>query len=426
MITRHPVLFVSLFVIAFGGDARGENWPQFRGPTGQGISSEKNLPTKWSASENIAWRAALPGEGWSSPVVFGNHVFVTATTNEGSSCHVIALDRKSGNVLWNKEVHEQETRRKERKNSYATPTPTTDGKQVFAVFGGGGIVALDMRGNIQWTYDDVKFYSQHGLGASPVLYENLVIMPFDGSSPGPDTKVGWKIPWQEARILALDKQTGEVVWAARRGPSRIAHTTPLVVRSPEPRLYSTAGDVIQAFDLRDGRRIWSVYSQGEGVVPSPLLVDDLLITCSGFEEPTIRAVRLGGERDPGAPGHIAWEHGPKGVPSQSSPIYFKPYLYTVTDAGIVSIFEVQASDLKPLDQGRIPGNYSASPAYADHKIYFLSEQGETTVIEPGASLKVIEANPLGEKCQASPAISNGQIFIRTERNLYCIGKQNEE
>jgi outer membrane protein assembly factor BamB len=420
MRTRHPALLALLFVFTFCSSSNGENWPQFRGPTGQGVSSEKNLPTKWTATDNVAWRAELPGEGWSSPVVFGDRVFLTATTDQGKSCHVIALDRKSGNVLWNKPVLTQETRRKERKNSYATPTPTTDGKQVFAVFGGGGIVALDMMGNIQWTYDEVKFYSQHGLGASPVLYENMVIMPFDGSSPAPDTKVGWKIPWQEARIVALDKATGDVAWTARRGPSRIAHTTPLVVRSPEPRLYSTAGDVIQAFDLRNGQRLWTAYSQGEGVVPSPLLVDDLFITCSGFEQPTIRAIKLGGQGDV-TKTHIAWEQT-KGVPSQSSPVYVEPHLYTVTDAGVVTIFELQPTDLKLLAQGRVPGNYSASPVAADGKVYLLSEQGDTSVIEAGPKFKILETNSLGERCQASPAISNGQIFIRTERNLYCIGK----
>jgi outer membrane protein assembly factor BamB len=400
--------------------AQAQNWPRFRGPTGQGISSEKNLPIKWSATENIAWKTPLDIEGWSSPIVIGDRIFVTGTTAGGSKCHVIALDRKSGKILWNREVLTQETRRKESKNSYATPTPITDGKLVYAVFGGGGIVAVDYQGNVAWVYDEVKFYSRHGLGASPVLYENLVIMPFDGSNPPPEEKIGWKIPWEEARIVALDKNSGNVVWIARRGPSRIAHTTPLVVRDPAPRLYSTAGDVIQGFDLRDGRRLWSAYSQGEGVVPSPVLVGNVLVTCSGFEKPTIRAVRLDGQGDVTST-HIAWEQT-KGVPSQSSVIYVEPHLYAVTEAGVVTIFEVSQNGAKPLAQGRAPGNYSASPVAADGRVYFLSEQGDTTVIEAGPNFKVLSTNKLGEKCQASPAISQGQIFIRTETNLFCIGK----
>jgi outer membrane protein assembly factor BamB len=399
--------------------ALAENWPQFRGPTGQGLSSEKNIPTRWSATDNVAWKTPIPGDGWSSPIVYGDRVFATSTTDAGKTCRVIALDRRSGQILWNKEVLQQETRRKEQKNSYATPTPITDGKHVYAVFGGGGIVALDFEGNIAWTYDKVKFYSRHGLGASPVLYENLLVMPFDGSHAAPEEQIGWKIPWEEARILALDKDKGTIVWEAKRGPSRIAHTTPLVVPAPEPRLYSTAGDVIQAFDLRDGRRLWSAYSQGEGVVPSPVLIGNVLVTCSGFEKSTIRAVRLGGEGDV-TKTHIAWEQT-KGVPSQSSLIYVQPYLYAVTNTGVVSIFD-PASNGELLDQGRTPGDYSASPVAADGKIYFTSEQGDTTVVEAGRQFKAIGANSLGERIQATPAISQGQILIRTAKNLYCIGK----
>jgi outer membrane protein assembly factor BamB len=290
---------------------------------------------------------------------------------------------------------------------------------VYTVFGGGGIAAVRANdGGRAWTYDKVKFYSQHGLGASPILYENLLIMPFDGSSPGPDTKVGWKIPWEEARILALNKSTGDVVWEAIRGKSRIAHTTPIVAgRGANAQLISTAGDAIQGFTLADGKLVWTAFSQGEGVVPSPVLVDDLAITCSGFEAPTIRAVRLGGKGEV-TQSHIAWEQT-KGVPSQSSPIYVAPHLFTVTDNGVVSKFEVK--DGKLLNQRRIGGNHSASPVYAAGHLYFLSEQGDVTVVEP-ESLEVIATNPIGERCQASPAISGGQIFIRGERTLFCVGQ----
>jgi outer membrane protein assembly factor BamB len=156
------------------------------------------------------------------------------------------------------------------------------------------------------------------------------------------------------------------------------------------------------------------------VVPSPILVDYLLVTCYGFEKPTIRAVRLGGEGDVTST-HIAWEET-KGVPSQSSVIYVEPHLYAVTEGGVVTIFEVSESGAKLLTQGRAPGNYSASPVSADGRVYFLSEQGDTTVIEAGPNYKVLATNSLGEKCQASPAIAHGQIFIRSEKSLFCIGK----
>ncbi len=396
-----------------------ENWPRFRGPTGQGVSSEPIAPTRFSSSENIAWKTTIPGVGWSSPIVWKDRVIVTTAVDNGTSCRVLALDRSSGDIVWNTEVFTQQTRRKEGKNSYATPTPVTDGRMVYAVFGGGGIAAVRFDdGKEQWTDERVKFYSQHGLGASPILHENLLIMPFDGSSPAPDTKVGWKVPWEEARIVALDKSSGEVVWEAKRGKSRIAHTTPIVAgRGSAPQLISTAGDVIQGFSVSNGELIWTAYSQGEGVVPSPVIVDELAITCSGFEEPTIRAMRLDG-KGVVTKTHIAWEQT-KGVPSQSSPIYVAPHLFTVTDNGVVSKFDVK--DGKLLDQRRIGGNHSASPIYAAGKLYFFSEQGDATVVDP-QSLEVVATNSLGERCQASPAVSGGQIFIRGERTLFCVGK----
>lgn len=410
---------VAIGVIAWSSAARSENWPGFRGPTGQGVSTEKNLPTRWSNSENVAWKLPLSVEGWSSPIVFGDHVFITGTSDNGVTCHVLAIHRKRGEVLWDKVVFEQETRRKEGKNSYATPTPVTDGKMVYAVFGGGGLAALDYEGNPQWTYQEIKFYSQHGLGASPILFENLLIMPFDGSSEGPDKKVGWKSPWEKAVILALDKRSGEVVWQTGRGPSRIAHTTPIIWRSPAgPRLLTTAGDVIQGYDAAQGKRLWTAYSQGEGVVPSPVLGDGVVYTASGFEKPTIRAVRLDGQGDV-TQTHIVWEQT-KGVPSQSSLLYVKPYLYAITDTGVATCFDGEGLDI--VWQERIGGNHSASPVYGDGKIYFLSEQGETTVIAAGDKFEEIARNALHEKCQASIAISQGQLFIRTASNLDCIGK----
>src|SRR5262245_2644562 len=171
----------SIVLAVTASASRAEDWPGFRGPTGQGISSEKGLPVKWGDKENIAWKVAIPGEGWSSPVAVGDRIFLTATTEKGVSCRVICVDRKKGEVLWDKEALRQELRNKNPRNSYATPTPAADAKRVYAVFSDGGIVALDHKGEVKWTNRDVKHYSQHGLGASPLLYKNLLIMPFDGS-----------------------------------------------------------------------------------------------------------------------------------------------------------------------------------------------------------------------------------------------------
>src|SRR6185503_14790741 len=170
----------ALLLLCFVGmSAVAEEWPQLRGPTGQGLSREKNLPLHWSDTSNVVWKTEIPGQGWSSPILYGNRIFLTSTLESGVSCHVICLDRTTGNISWNKEVFQQMPRRKEGKNSYATPTAVTDGERVFAAFGDGSLVALANDGAVVWTNREAKFYSRHGLGASPILYQDMLIMPFD-------------------------------------------------------------------------------------------------------------------------------------------------------------------------------------------------------------------------------------------------------
>ena len=410
--------------------ATAENWPSFRGPTRQGISMERDVPLSWSMDSNIVWKTEIPGKGWSSPVVWGDRIFVTSTLANDTKCHVICVDRKSGKLVWNKEVFDQVPRRKESKNSYASPTPATDGRHVFVVFGDGSMAALTMDGEIAWTNREVKFYSRHGLGASPIIYSNLVIMPFDGSNPiasggnsqvTDEERLGWQIPWDKSFIVALDTKTGKRVWTAKRGMSRIAHISPILIDDGEKDvLISGAGDRVHGFNPLTGEMYWSAYSQGEGVTPSPVYGDGRLFASSGFEKTTLRCWSLRDAAGDITTNALQWE-GKKGVPTQPSPIYVKPYLYAITDGGIATCFAPDNGEI--FWQERVGGNHSASPVYADRRIYFLSEEGETTVISVGSVFKVLAKNPLKEKCQASIAISQGQIFIRGEKNLYCIGKK---
>jgi outer membrane protein assembly factor BamB len=348
-------------------------------------------------------------------------VFVTSTTDDGTSCHVICVDRQSGNIRWNTRVFEQQIRKKRNENSHATPTPTTDGRHVYAVFSSGRMVAVDFDGEIAWTNHEIKFYSHHGLAASPILYRDLVIMPYDGSSDGDNNKVGWKIPWGDAVLLAVDKATGTIRWRGKRGLSRLAHVTPNVLRHKgADQIVSGAGDRVQGFDPTDGRLIWSIYSKGEGVTPSIVVGDGLVFSCSGFEAPTIRAIRAGGKGDV-TQSHMAWEQK-KGVPSLASLLYVKPNIYSVTDTGIVTCFRAATGDIAWQD--RIGGKHAASPIYADGKIYFLTEaDGESVVIEAGPDLKILARNRIDEKCKASMAVSQGNLFIRSEQHLFCIGKR---
>ena len=409
--------------------AGAEQWPGFRGPTRQGISLERNLPLKWSASENIAWKTEIPGQGWSSPIVWGDRLFVTSATDNETKCRVLCVDRKSGKILWNKEVFEQVPRRKEKKNSYATPTPVTDGQHVFAVFGDGSVAALTVEGSLVWANREVQFYSRHGLGASPLLHDGLLIMPYDGSNPigtpgnypqvSDEERLGWQIPWDKAFIAALDAKTGKRVWTGKRGLSRIAHVSPIIVpMDDEPLLISGAGDRLQGFNPKTGELLWSIYAQGEGVTPSPVVGAGMVFASSGFEKTTLRAVRLGNATGDVTQTHIVWEQI-KGVPTQPSPIFVNPYLYAITDGGIATCYAPDNGEI--VWQERVGGNHSASPVFGDGRIYFLAEDGETTAISVGSQFKVLSKNPLKEKCQASIAISQGHLYIRGEKHLYCIG-----
>ncbi|MEL0097025.1 MAG: PQQ-binding-like beta-propeller repeat protein [Planctomycetaceae bacterium] len=395
---------------------RGENWPRFRGPSGQGISSETDLPVTWSMNENIKWTSDLPGQGWSSPIVFKDHIFLTAATEEGVSCRVICINRKDGSIAWSKEVHRQKPGPMRKQNSYATPTPVTDGKLVYSVFYDGTVIAVDFLGNIVWKNNEVRFFSLHGLGASPILANGQIIMPFDGSSRE-ETQVGWKVPWEKAVILSLDAEDGSVRWKGSRGKSRVGHVTPILV-DDDKQLISAGGDRVQGFDPNTGERIWSIYSQGEGVTPSPVVGDGLLYTSSGFEAPTLRAIRLGGKGEV-TNSHIAWEQK-NGVAALASLLYVKQYLYSISRDNILHCLDAATGDI--VWRERLTGTYSASPIYADGRIYILSAEGETLVLRPGAKYDEIARNDISDTCNASMAISQGNFYIRSAKKLYCIGK----
>ncbi len=403
-------------------DLIAENWPQFRGPNAQGRSAESNLPVQWSATNNVAWKTPIPGESWSSPIVWGDHVFLTSAAGNGESCHVIAIDRKSGKILWDKEVFKQALRRKEGRNTFATPTPATDGENVYTCFYDGSFAALSFSGDLVWTNCSYPFYSQHGLATSPILHAGLLIMARDGSSDGPDKTLGWQKPWDQGYIVALDTKTGHEKWKAKRGLSRISHGVPTIWQTPEGQVQvvSEAGDVVQGFDFLSGNRIWSSQVIGEGKVPSTVIGDSLVFTAGGWGgKETIKAFKLGGAGDLGE-SNLLWQQR-KVHPKIPSMLFVKSHLFAVTENGIAACMDAKSGEI--LWQERLGGRFSASPIWADNRIYFLSDDGMTTVIEDGSEFKVLANNSLDEMTQASMAVSQGQLFIRTEKYLYCIGKK---
>ena len=414
-----PSLPLFTLILFAGSFCLAEDWTRFRGANGQGISNESNLPLLWNAVEgepekNIVWKIKLNTSGWSSPIVVGDSVFLTGTSEEGTKCRVKRVRCSDGKILWDKGVHTQKTFKMRRANSHATPTPVSDGKRLYVVFFDGTAVAMDFDGNILWKNADFDFYSLHGLGASPVLAGDLLVMPFDGSSREENT-LGWKEPWDQAALIAWDCSSGEVRWTGRRESSRVGHVTPILIGDGK-RVVSAGGDRVQAFDVATGERIWSVYSKGEGVTPSPVVGGGLIFTSSGFEEPTIRAIRPGGKGDV-TKTHIVWEQK-RGVPALPSFLYVAPHLYSITRDNIPHCLDAESGDI--VWQKRLDGTYSASPLLAAGRIYITSEEGVTTVLKPGAKYEELAKNVVSGVCKASLAVSGNELFLRSSEYLYCI------
>jgi outer membrane protein assembly factor BamB len=344
---------------------------------------------------------------------------VTTATEGGVECRVLALAAGTGRVVWEREVFRQKAGHKQGRNTYATPTPVTDGQRVYAVFGDGSFVALDFSGEKVWENRELPFYSEHGLGTSPILWRDLLIMARDGSSEAEPKTLGWQQPWDQSFMVALDSSTGKVRWKTGRGWSRIAHVTPNLWEGPPLQVVSGAGDVVQGFDAATGALLWTSRNVGEGVVPSIVLGEGLAFTASGWGgRESVKAFRLGVSGDQ-AEANLVWEQR-KGMPRVPSFLYVQPRLFLLGDNGVLTCLKAATGEM--VWQERLGGSYSASPVAAEGRIYATSDTGETTVVAAGGEFKILARNALQEKMQASMAVAAGRLFIRTAGNLYCIGQ----
>ena len=385
-----------------------DDWPQFRGPTGQGVSDEKGLPLTWSETKNVRWKVAIPGRGWSSPVIQGDRIWLTTATEEGKSLRAMAVDRNTGAILQNVEVfHLKSGKLTNSKNSFASPTPVVEGDRVYLHFGAFGTACITQSGEIVWKtrleYDN----GQHGTGGSPVIYEDLLILSCDGN----DVQF----------VVALDKATGKVRWKKMREGYQ-AYTTPLVVSLPGGDQVISPGALRAiAYEPRTGKEIWQVkYGEGFSNVPRPVYGDGLVFICTGFQQASLLAIKPDGHGDI-TKSKIEWRLD-RGVPLTPSPLLVGNELYMVSDNGIATC--VDAKTGQELWRARLGGNHSASPIYADGKIYFLSEEGESVVIAPGRELKHLATNQLDGPTLASMAVSSGSLFIRSATHLYRISNTN--
>ena len=384
-----------------------QDWPQFRGPDGQGHSVERGLPLEWGEARNVRWKSPIAGLGWSSPVVANGKVWLTSAVEQrGISLRAIAFDAETGKEVVNVEVFKIPADRRDinPKNSWASPTPIIDGDRIYVHFGADGTAALSSSGEILWK-NRFEYQSQHGAGGSPVVYGDLLILSCDGSDA--------------AFVIALDKLTGKTKWKTNRGyPSDQAYTTPLVIRvGDRDQLISVGAFRARAYDPQTGKEIWRVrYDEGFSNVPRPIFAQGLVVIATGFQQPELLAVRPDGTGDV-TKTHIAWSLK-RGAPLTPSPLVVGDELYVVNDGGIASCIDARTGAV--IWQQRLGGTYSASPVFADGRIYFLAEQGVTTVIAPGRDFRRLATNQLDGGLLASMAISSGSMFLRTDSHLYRI------
>jgi outer membrane protein assembly factor BamB len=404
----NKILSVFGCVVTFAVVLSGQDWRQFRGPTGQGIGDATGIPTEWDETKNVAWKTAVPGRGWSSPVVAHGRVWVTTAVTLGhdASLRLMAFEARTGRVTLDVEVFRlRNADLLNPKNSHASPTPVVDDERVYAHFGSEGTAALTLDGAIVWRTRH-GCTTQHGGGGSPVPYADLLIFTCDGADA--------------AFIVALDRKTGKERWKTwRRQPWSQAYTTPLVIRAGDAdQIVSPGANYAAAYDPATGREIWRVrYDDGFSNVPGPVFGQGLVFITTGFQQPSLLAVRPDGKGDVTRT-QVVWRLD-RGVPLTPSPVVAGDYLYMVNDSGIASGVEIATGKL--VWQQRFPGGYSASPIAAGGLIFFSSEDGVTTVIRAQPSFQAVSVNRLDGPILASIAVGGQSLYVRTATALYRIG-----
>lgn len=402
----HALFILSALTISI---ARAD-WPEFRGPTAQGHSDAHGLPIEWSDTKNVQWKAAIPGKGWSSPVIKGDQIILTTADAEGNglSLRVLSVSAKTGKIGWNTKIFATEAVKHHKKNSDASPTPIIEGDRIYAHFGHYGTASLDLKGKVLWKQTSLNYPPVHGNGGSPALVDNALIYSGDGSS--------------DPFIAALDKRTGKVLWKVPRqtdAKKKFSFCTPLVIEvKGKKQVISPGSGVVCALDPKDGHEIWRVrYGEGYSVVPRPIFGHGLLFLSSGFDKAVIYAIKPDGKGDV-TDTHVAWTID-RGAPKTPSLLLVGDEVYAVADNGIALCADARTGQIHW--QERVGGDYSASPIYADGRIYLQNETGMGVVLQPGKQFKKLAENNLGEATLASYAVDGSSLIIRGENNLFRIG-----
>ena len=426
-------LLCIIFVLSFSQHLHAqENWPQWRGPNQDGVSTSKNLPTSWSLEKNVIWKSQLPSWSGGTPVIWGNHIFLTspspALTDEeketgGNELFIICLSKTDGKERWRAKL--DEGNRLWRKQNNTSPSPVTNGKHVWVVTGNGQVTALTIEGQVVWTRNLQKDYGEFGLnwgyGSSPLFYDgNLIIEVLHGMHTD-----------DPSYVLALNGLTGKEIWrqerhtqANRESPD--AYTTPVLLKhNDQTQIVITGGDVVTGHDPKTGKEIWranGLNPQDSGsyrIVASPLVVDGIIYAPT--RKRPLLALPAGGTGD--VTNSVLWKFEGAGAPDVPTPVSDGKYFYMVDDRGLATCLNAKTGNVIWGPERTAQGTVSASPIFADGKLYLLNEYAVTTVIETGPEFKVLATNELdGTYTLSSPIVSGSNIFIRTATHLYCLGE----
>lgn len=424
MLRRYFLLLCSLLLMIPAGSAEAENWPGWRGPRGDGSSTDASLPTIWNGEtgQNIVWKAPLAASGHSSPIVWGDRVFVVGCDEASEDRVLLSIDRATGKTVWQRTVLHAPLERKHKLNSFASGTPVTDGKLVYVTFlepdfgstkdrtpGDMVVAAYDFAGEKKWEARPGRFASVHGFCSSPILFEDKIII--NGDHDG------------DSYLVAMKAASGEIVWKVNRAGKTRSYVTPIIRQiDGRTQMLLSGSKAVTSFNPADGAIHWTMAGPTQQFVASLVYNGKYVFLTAGFPEHHILAIKPDGTGTVGDD-QIVWRTT-KGCSYVPSPIVSGDYFLVVSDQGIASCFDCETGERHWME--RLGPHFSASLIEAKGLVYFLADNGQMTVVRPGKTKEVVTVNELGEYIYSSPAVSDGQIFLRGEKHLYCIGEKGAE
>ncbi len=392
------------------GKEAEQYWPRWRGPSGQGIAKDGTYPDAWSSTKNVLWKVDLPGEGNSSPIVWGDRIFLTTARDEGERRSILCLRRKDGKLLWEADCPKGTVEKTKPKNGFTSGTPSTDGERIYAYFGNFGLLCVDFDGKKVWHKSFGEMNAYHGTSCSPLLYRDKVIVYQDHRGPS------------KSFVVALDKKTGKQLWKTDR-KEKVGWGSPIAISvDGKGQIIVSSQKTVYAYDPADGKELWTCKGSLYEVTPTPVVGFGMVFCCSGRRGPTL-AIRPTGKGDI-TKTHLVWKVT-KGSPFVPSPMLYQGYIYMVDDIlSIITCYNAKTGDLVYRERLGSAGKhgFSASPVAVNGKIFFTNDDGETFVVASGPKFQLLHINSFGTKTLASPALVDGKWYFRTGERLLCIGK----